>query len=146
MMRVSLVIWLIVVTAVAVGLYHVKYEVKRLEAELDRVNREIREEREALHVLEAEWSYLNRPRRLARLAEKHLDMRPLQPEQIVRVAQLPPRITRPERDGPAAAASSDGVPLPGVRPWSLTPEPHRSESASEASPFLAAPFLAEASR
>lgn len=135
MMRVSLVIWLIVVTAVAVGLYHVKYEVQRLEAELDQVNREIRQEREALHVLEAEWSYLNRPRRLARLAEKHLDMRPLQPEQIIRIEQLPPRVTRPEGEAPAAAGA-DGVPLPGIRPWSLEPAPRRSDPA----------FLAEVRR
>ncbi|RDD61284.1 cell division protein FtsL [Ferruginivarius sediminum] len=123
MIRVSLVIWLIVAAAVAVGLYQVKYEVQRLEEELGVVQSNIQENREALHVLEAEWSYLNRPARLSRLAKEHLDLQPLQPKQVAHVQQLPPRITEPENaraDG--EWPSLDGVPVPRRRPWSLQPQ------------------------
>jgi cell division protein FtsL len=116
-----------------VGLYHVNYRVKERQEELKRVERDIKQERERLHVLEAEWSYLNRPSRLARLARKHLDMETLQPEQIVRVEQLPPRITRremPRPDGPDARGDGeDSVPLPRAKPWSLEPQ------LSAATPF-----------
>ncbi len=133
MIRFGLVIWLIVATGVAVGLYHVNYRVKELQEELKRVERDIKQERERLHVLEAEWSYLNRPSRLARLARKHLHMETLQPEQIVRVEQLPPRITRremPRPGGPEARGDGeDAVPLPRAKPWSLEPQ------LSAATPF-----------
>lgn len=122
MIRVSMLIWLIVAGAVAVGLYQMKYEVQRLEEKLGEVRGEIREDREALHVLEAEWSYLNRPERLARLARKHLDLRPVQSGQITRVAQLPPRITRPDTTGEANRPSLDGIPVPRRKPWSLQPQ------------------------
>lgn len=132
MIRFGLVIWLIVVTGVAVGLYHVNYRVKELQAELDKVRTDIKQERERLHVLEAEWSYLNRPARLARLARKHLDMDTIQPEQIVRIEQLPPRITErdmPRPDAPGGGDEEDAVPLPRAKPWSLEPQ------LSAATPF-----------
>jgi cell division protein FtsL len=123
MIRVSLVIWLIVAAAVAVGLYQVKYEVQRLEEELGVVQSNIQENREALHVLEAEWSYLNRPARLSRLAKEHLDLQPLQPKQVAHVQQLPPRITEPdERYDEGERPALDGVPVPHRKPWSLQPQ------------------------
>lgn len=130
MIRFGLVIWLIVATAVAVGLYHINYEVEALQEELKQVRGDIARERERLDVLEAEWSYLNRPSRLARLARKHLDMTTLKPEQIVRIGQLPPRITMDE-DAPRLPGDrpDDAVPLPKTKPWSLQPQ------LSAASPF-----------
>ncbi|MBK1696493.1 cell division protein FtsL [Rhodovibrio salinarum] len=121
--RVSLVIWLIVAGAVALGLYQVKYEVQRLEEELHQVRNDIRQDRMALHVLEAEWAYLNRPERLERLASKHLDMGPGNAKQVAAVSALPPRITESEERVRYAAASSDNgedaMPLPQAKPWSL---------------------------
>lgn len=141
MIRFGLVVWLIVATGVAVGLYHIKYEVKDLERELEQVRQDIQKEREALHILEAEWSYLNRPARLARLAEKHLGMAPAQPRQIVRVDQIPPRVTVSGKAGAARLDESgsrraDAPPLPARKPWSLQPQLSRA----------ATPFLREASR
>lgn len=130
MIRFGLVIWLIVATAVAVGLYQVNYQVEALQEELASVREDIRAERERLDVLEAEWSYLNRPSRLARLARKHLDMTTIKPDQIVRIEQLPPRITQPET--PPRRPSDrpdDAVPLPETKPWSLEPK------LSSVSPF-----------
>lgn len=123
MIRASLVIWLIVAAAVAVGLYQVKYEVQRLEEQLGELRGQIREDREALHVLEAEWSYLNRPARLARLAKAHLDLRPMKPKQVAAVSQLPPRITEPDQHyDDEERPSLDGVPVPYRKPWSLQPQ------------------------
>jgi len=130
MIRFGLVIWLIVATAVAVGLYQINYQVEALEEELKQVRDDIRRERERLDVLEAEWSYLNRPARLARLAREHLNMSTLKPDQIVRIGQLPPRITdRNDRPRPSGDRPEDTVPVPKSKPWSLQPQ------LSAASPF-----------
>ena len=120
--RLSLVIWLIVAGAVALGLYQVKYEVQRLEEELHQVRSDIRQDRVALHVLEAEWAYLNRPERLQRLASKYLDMGPAGARQVAAVTALPPRISDSEPAVRFASAAGDGdeaLPLPQSKPWSL---------------------------
>jgi cell division protein FtsL len=116
------VIWLIVAGAVALGLYQVKYEVQRLEEELDQVRSDIRQDRVALHVLEAEWAYLNRPERLQRLASKHLDMGPAGAKQVAAVTALPPRISgdeQPVRFASAGGGDDEALPLPQAKPWSL---------------------------
>jgi cell division protein FtsL len=120
--RVSLVIWLIVAGAVALGLYQVKYEVQSLEEELQQVRHDIRQDRVALHVLEAEWAYLNRPERLQRLAAKHLDMGPSGAKKVAAVTALPPRISEREetvRYASAGGDDADALPLPQAKPWSL---------------------------
>ena len=122
--RVSLVIWLIVAGAVALGLYQVKYEVQRLEEELQQVRNDIRQDRVALHVLEAEWAYLNRPERLQRLASKHRDMGPSGAQQVAAVTALPPRISKGEQavryaSADGADGAREALPLPQAKPWSL---------------------------
>jgi len=123
--RVSLVIWLIVAGAVALGLYQVKYEVQRLEEKLHEVRSDIRQDRVALHVLEAEWAYLNRPERLQRLASKYLDMGPSGARQVAAVTALPPRISDPEQAmryakvGGGDSGGGEALPLPQAKPWSL---------------------------
>ena len=51
--------------------------------------RQIAVETDAIHVLGAEWSYLNRPDRLQVLAERYLDLTPIQPAQISTLQTLP---------------------------------------------------------
>lgn len=146
MIRVSFVIWLIVAAGVAFGLYQVKYEVQHLEEELSSVRQDIREDRNALHVLEAEWSYLNRPERLQRLAETHLEMQPATPKQVAAVTQLPPRVTRsgPSEAQLASWPEMDGVPVPRAKPWSLEPR-YAVADASRALPRTTQTAKAEAS-
>ena len=64
-------------------------EVYDLEDRLAGIHRDIAREQEALHVLRAEWSYLNRPDRLEELARRHLDLRVPTAEQTMRVSDLP---------------------------------------------------------
>ena len=65
--------------AIGVGLYFIKHEVKEQEARLAELNEEIQSNQEAMHVLKAEWSYLNDPARLRALSEKHLAMKVMGP-------------------------------------------------------------------
>lgn len=91
MIRLGTAIWIVLAGVVGYGLYHLKHEVQALEDELGRLNRQIFAEHQNIHVLKAEWSYINQPHRLEALAQKHLDLTPLVPKQIARVSDLGPR-------------------------------------------------------
>ena len=69
--------------ALAYVIYQVKYEARALDEEIASLNKEIDTERDGLAVLRAEWSLLNRPERIERLAEKYLKLAPVQPRQLV---------------------------------------------------------------
>jgi cell division protein FtsL len=69
-------------TSLGVTLFIVKYQVQDLENVLVDYNRKITENREAVHVLKAEWSHLNQPARLRKLAERYLGMVSVQPAQV----------------------------------------------------------------
>jgi hypothetical protein len=94
---------------VAYGVYHLKHEVLGLEDTLARLNREVEREREAIHVLEAEWAYLNRPAGLQAMADRFLVLQPVGARQIVQIDDIPAR----------RAATPDRwktVPLPRPKP------------------------------
>ena len=62
--------------ALAYVIYQVKYETRALDAEIATIGKEIEAERDGIAVLRAEWSLLNRPERIERLAKKHLKLAP----------------------------------------------------------------------
>jgi hypothetical protein len=82
--------WLGLMATAAYAMFHVSFEVERLELRLVALDQKIAAEREALHVLRAEWSFLNRPDRLAKLSDELLPhLRPPAAKQIRPVDQLP---------------------------------------------------------
>jgi len=91
MIRIGTVIWFVVLALLGVGLFQVKYAVQAKERELRKVNRQIAADHDAMRVLEAEWSYLNDPVRLADLTRRHTDLTPVMASQIVTVDGLAPR-------------------------------------------------------
>jgi cell division protein FtsL len=94
-------LWLAIAGIGALALYQLKHEVIALEKELARLNRDIVREQEAIHVLRAEWSHVNRPERLQSLAQRHLDLQPMAPRQFGRI-EAPPQ-SRAELPRPASA-------------------------------------------
>ncbi len=100
----ALMIWVLAAALAAFGLFHVKHEISAIEEELADVRRSIMVRREAIHILEAEWSYLNQPSRIAELARRHLNLAPMTPEQVLGMAQLPYRRHRTASAGQLDAA------------------------------------------
>tara|TARA_B100000029_G_scaffold28889_1_gene27897 strand:+ start:527 stop:883 length:357 start_codon:yes stop_codon:yes gene_type:complete len=84
------------VAILAFGLYKLKYEVQDLEARYAQVNRTIVAEQEAIRVLNAEWSFLNNPKRLGNLSKHHLKVRPVGADRFVCLDDIPFR--RPGSD------------------------------------------------
>jgi len=81
-MRPALILWIGLPAIVTIALLLVSYQVQTLENELEQLERKAIAQQEEIHVLNAEWSFLNRPERLTRLASKHLDLVPVTPEQL----------------------------------------------------------------
>jgi hypothetical protein len=97
MLRFSTIVWMIFIAGAALGLYVVKYRVQGLHEQVMQTERSLREEKEAMHVLEAEWTYLNRPERLRHLTEKYLTLQPADPKQIAELDSLPMRGEEPRQ-------------------------------------------------
>ncbi len=118
----STFLWLALAIIVGFGLFHVKYQVQDLEEELARLNAAILKEQQQIHVLRAEWSYLNTPSRLEELAARHLDLGPVETAQIGSVSSLPWRPAFRSRAAPAATGMKPGSPakkrppVPTLRP------------------------------
>lgn len=88
-LRVSGIILMMCFAIAASGLYFVKYAVQDVQRDVASLQGELKDERESLHLLNAEWAYLNRPERLHALADKHLNLEPLDSRQIQNVGVLP---------------------------------------------------------
>ena len=86
---------LLVASILGYGLFMLKYEVQSLKNNLSGLNAEIAAERESLHVLKAEWSYLNRPSYLEGLAANHLGLKWMGEAARVTPASLPMRAVSP---------------------------------------------------
>jgi len=71
--------------ALAYVIYQVKYQARGLDTEIASIGKKIDEERDAIAVLRAEWSLLNRPERIERLAQKYLKLAPAKPLQLVTI-------------------------------------------------------------
>ena len=109
--RLGTLLSLALIVASALGLYGVKYRVQAIQAELRDLGQQLDEERESLHVVAAEWSYLNQPERLQRLSGKYLKLKSVDVRQIAEVADIPypaqqlagPRVTPVAVGGPLGA-------------------------------------------
>lgn len=92
---ISLSIMILVVAGI--GTYTLKHKVLHLESQLKQVKRETVKLKESMHVLNAEWAYLNRPERLQQLAQDKLGMTHTSHEQFISLEQLsePPAVDHP---------------------------------------------------
>ncbi len=90
-MRRSFAIGILCVAGMAWGVFYMKNAVRTLDSELALTRETYDATVKRIHVLKAEWSYLNRPERLARLARRHLELQPVSTAQIVAFNQVPLR-------------------------------------------------------
>lgn len=119
MIRLVTMLWMVLVLGGGVGLYLLKHEVQAMEAKLSETRRQTYADQQAIHVLKAEWTYLNDPVRLKALAERHLGMEPMSATQVAMISDLPrreaagPYVPMPSGDPlPAPLAKSQPTPMP----------------------------------
>jgi cell division protein FtsL len=71
-------------------IYQVKYDTRAFDVDIAALSKDIEAERDSVAVLRAEWSLLNRPERIERLAEKYLDLAPPKPRQMLALETASP--------------------------------------------------------
>lgn len=112
----------------AAYVYRIKMESTSRVERVQRLNSEIREERNAIAALRAEWAKLNGPLRLQGLTERHLALKPVTAQQydsLKGLPERPPNFTRdPDPIGSMlniieaakdAGVITGSVPVPGAR-------------------------------
>jgi hypothetical protein len=77
LLRVSTLIWILLVTLSGYTMFQVKNRVARLDDRLQHVNRQIAQDQEQIHSLNAEWAVLTQPRRLEELSQRFLSLAPV---------------------------------------------------------------------
>ena len=126
--------------ALAYVIYQVKYEARALDEEIVSLGKQVDQERDALAVLRAEWSLLNRPERIERLAQKYLKLAPTQPRQLVTVDTVSDRDFARSQFEMAAAATSPRATAQATKPAVM---PGAAIATAEAEPAItAAPWPA----
>ena len=109
----------------AAYVYRIKMESTERTERVLRLHAEIREQRDAIAVLRAEWSKLDAPLRLQGLAERHLQLKPLnaaQYDSLKNLPERPPSPVKPDSPDPIGAmintieVSSDAATVTGSLP------------------------------
>jgi|GEM_PF-197540 len=74
---------IMLVALAGTGLFTLKYRAGDRDAEIQALHAQIVADQKAIRVLKAEWAFLNSPDYLQDMAEKHLGLRPITPDQII---------------------------------------------------------------
>jgi cell division protein FtsL len=128
-------------------IYQVKYDTRSLDVDIASLSKDIEAERDSVAVLRAEWSLLNRPERIERLAEKYLDLAPPKPQQMLALETASPG----DLDRASAALAQPSPPVvpavakapvkPAAKPMqapSIAQKPAKSVKAAKPAPVQAA--------
>lgn len=109
LMRQATALSLLLVVALALVLLTVAHRVQTLEEELGTLRQSVATEKQRIHVLKAEFSYLAEPERLRRLSSRYLGLVPVSPQQMATLATLDDALR--DNGGPllAKASSKGGV-------------------------------------
>ena len=105
----------------AAYVYRIKMESTSRTERVLRLHAEIREQRDAIAVLRAEWARLDAPLRLQGLADRHLALKPrmaTQYDSLKNLPERPPSFARPGAPDPIGAMieAIDSVAVTGSVP------------------------------
>src|SRR3954451_14751167 len=124
-MRIVHLLVIAVLVFAAAYVYRIKMESTARTERVLRLNAEIREQRDAIAGLRAEWARLDAPLRLQGLAERHLALKPLvaiQYDSLKNLPERPPNFAKPGTPDRIGAmiepinTSSDPTSVPGSVP------------------------------
>ena len=90
----------------AAYVYRIKMESTARTERVLRLHADIREQRDAIAALRSEWAKLDAPLRLQGLAERHLQLKPVngtQYDSLKNLPDRPPRLVKPGEPDPIGA-------------------------------------------
>lgn len=121
-------LWLFCALVCGALLFKTSQAVTDGRAKLDLITADTRREEDSLRVLQAEWSYLNQPDRLEKLAAQYLKLTPMRGKQFAEAQGLPlrpvPQESLPENtaaDAAALAAIAAGIESSAGAPETAAP-------------------------
>lgn len=79
--------------------YSIKYDTLYYAEEIAKIKARLAKERDSIAVAKAEWALLERPDRLQRMVDQHLDLQPMSINQMARIADLPARPAKGDEIG-----------------------------------------------
>jgi hypothetical protein len=134
MIRLGALFWLLLVVSAGFVTFKVKYAVQDIEDELSRVRKQTVAEQQEIRVLNAEWTYLNQPERLAELNRRFLQLSPIGAKQLQqKVEDIPLRPLPPPSAAPdILVAQADPAPAAIPAPPTAAPAVRNSEPPSAA--------------
>ncbi|MBK1661997.1 cell division protein FtsL, partial [Paracraurococcus ruber] len=97
-------------------LYQTKHAVALMDRELRGIGQQIEQAKNRTQALQAEWAMLNEPERLRGVAQRHLQLEPMAPQQFLRLNEA-------ERRLPAIAAAPGPASVFAARPADPPPGP-----------------------
>ena len=92
MLKTLNILLITVMLGAAAYTYQIKHTAELIETEVTKLDRKIALEKETISLLQADWTLLDQPSRLQRLADVYagdLELQPIRPEQIIEADQLP---------------------------------------------------------
>jgi cell division protein FtsL len=104
--------------------YRIKMDSTARTERVSRLHAQVREQREAIAALRAEWAKLDAPRRLQILAERHLKLKPIDANQydsLKNLPERPPTLVPPGTSDPIGAMIE--IVDPDIVTGSLPPSP-----------------------
>ncbi len=107
LLNMGVVAGLVLVAAYA---YDIKYQSTLRAERVAKLSEDLRQERDAVASLRAEWARLGNPRRIQALADRHLSLTPVNPSQYSDFGNLPerpPQIVQPTGSDPIEAIVSN---------------------------------------
>lgn len=139
-MRKSTFLWMTLAAVCGVMLFHTSQKVNDGRTTLAGIEIAIQKEKETLRVLQAEWSYLNQPERLDKLARQYLKLQPMKNRQFINLAdldRLPQVAENAAPEEPAIKIQKQAAPsplssagLPPVRKKSFVWSPKQHQKAA----------------
>lgn len=109
MIRVSTLIWIVLVSLSGYAMFQVKAEVGRLDRDLAAANRQIADDRAEIRTLNIEWAMLNQPQRLDTLSKHVLQLAPIRTYVLGSLDQAPMREDTAQPAGPMPATPVAGA-------------------------------------
>jgi cell division protein FtsL len=113
MMRVLNICVIGALVLAAADVYTIKFESTRQAQRVAKLRLEIRRERDAVAALRAEWAKLDNPARIQDLARRHLQLKPVEAQQMDPLDNLPERaaerVAVDEADPIAAVIANPGI-------------------------------------
>ena len=90
LLKSSITTYLFILAISAAFLFAIKHKVQNLNKELNEINSKIVAEKENIHILKAEYTYLTNPKRIKKLIDSNLALQTVKPDQIVEPSAIQP--------------------------------------------------------